>query len=356
MMTFQRWSWIFIFQSLLVRPGYAHVSQDFNDILARTVMENVFSRGLTKAQKSRNAFIAIAITAAVVLVAGALGLYLFIRRQRRSTVEPEAGAVDKPSWWMVEGKNEKMDWWRLSHRIPPVDGTEPEQVDGRSRFNRLKAALQRKAGKDQPLLPTHRGDIRSPTDSLNLPMQTDPNLQPRYPDALERGFRAPLYPVESSGPQIPPIPSLTRTVYDTDQPVKQTPSVPPRAIVTQGRTLSDRRAGAPRSPASKRKSWLHRHSFRHPFLPLKDSEAPLPQISAPTPADSASTHPKLGYSASIGKPRTTGPSPLGGRKSSLKPAGGRRPALPAPLQLQDGEQPRKVVFGLPCSPRPPRNL
>ncbi|KAF8974632.1 hypothetical protein BDZ97DRAFT_1774635 [Flammula alnicola] len=365
-MASQLWSWIFIIQFMLVRPGFAHVSHNY-EVLTRRAFGKVFARSLSKSETTRNTFVALAIAAGVVLLAGLLGLFLFIRRAKmqKKVSEPESGAVTgKPSWWMVEGKNEKMDWWRLSHRIEPavgagVEATKP--IEG-GRIARLKAAIQRQAGKgQQPLLPTHRSATPSPTDSLGLPMQTNPNIEPRYPDSLERGYRAPIYQVQSP-PQIP-------ALYIGDRPLKQSPTTPPRAIVTHGQraTLArcGARTGAPRSPAGRR--WLNRHSFRHPFLPLKDSDAPLPKISAPVPITHIDpTNPKLNYAPSLSKPRAAPTPPEGPRGSLIPPVPvkARKFPPPAPLNLQNSQQPlsaarvsaARVRVGLPASPRPPRNI
>jgi hypothetical protein len=348
------WSWIFIIQLFLVRPGFARVSGSY-EVLAQRALENVFIRGLSKAEKTRNTYMALAIAGGVVLIAGFVGLYLLYRRQRQKVPEPESGAIDKPHWFMVDGKNDKMDWWKLSNKVQEKAKLDAELPEG-SRIERLKAALNMRPGKkQQPLLPIHRDTKSSPTESIALPMQTDPEMQHRYPDVLERGYRAPIYPVQSP----PQVPALTRTMYDGDKAGH--PRSPPKALVTQGLTRSigrsvDRRL--PRSPAGRRKSWLTRgNQFRHPFLPLKDSDAPLPTISAPVPITVDPSNPKLNYSVSIGKPRAAPvPPPL--LVPPVPPKGGaRRP--PAPLQLAPGSadiaSARHVRFGLPTSPRPARN-
>jgi hypothetical protein len=361
-MAFQLWSWIFIFQTLLIRPGYALVSHDY-EVFAGRALERVFIRGLADAdeQRTRNTFTALAIAAGVVLLAGIVGLFLLYVRQKalKKVQEPEAGVTDaKPHWWMVEAKNEKMDWWRLSQRLSGPPGVEsPKSDSGRSRIERLKDALniQRKR-KNQPILPTHRPLAASPTDTLNLPIQTNPNIQSRYPDSLERGYRAPIYPVQSP----PQIPTVTMTMYDSGKPLKRSPSIPPRAIVTQGqRTTLSRslaRSGAPRSPAGRR--WLSRNSFRHPFLPLKDTDAALPKISAPVPTTIDPSNPKLNYAVSIKEPRAAPTPPGAPRKLAVPPvpskAGLRKPIIPAPLQLEEPFGGSKFRLGLPASPRPPR--
>ena len=261
-----------------------------------------------------------------------------------------------------------MDWWRLSHRIEPViPPVEPQserrpQSGGQSRIERLKAALQiqKKGGKSESILPTHRKTTSSPTGTIVLPLQTDPNIEPRYPDILERRYQVPIYPAQ-------PLPQITTTLYGTDsKPLERTPSIPPQAIVTQGQrttlSRSGARSGAPRSPAGhRRRDWLGRTSFRHPFLPLKVSDAPMaPKISDPVPIAIDTTNPKLGYALSLSRPRAA-PSPPGGPRSSFRPPVPpkliRKSPPPAPLELR-GEallSGRKVRFGLPSSPRPARN-
>jgi hypothetical protein len=358
-MAFQIWSWIFIIQILLVRPGYAYASH--YESLTRRALGNIFVRGLESESEitTKNTFIALAITASVVLVVGLLGLFIVIQRSRHQVKvpEPESGVVDvKPSWWMVEGKNEKMDWWRLSHRfepaaVPAVAAAQP--VDG-GRIARLKAAIQRQAGKDQhPIIPMHRNNSPSPTDSLGLPMQISPDIQPKYPDSLERQYRAPIYPVQSP-PQVP-------LIYVGERPVKGSPTSPPRAIVTSGQRATVARAGArsgaPRSPAGRRRDWVHRHSFRNPFLPLKDSDAPL-KISAPVPLPYIdTTNPKLTYGPSLLRPRPA-PTPAGESYRPPVPPKLRKLAPPAPLNLEN-RQPlsaARVRVGLPASPRPSRTV
>jgi hypothetical protein len=344
-MALQFWSWIFIIQTLLIRTGYAHVSHNY-EVLARRAVESVFVRGLTNEEKTKNTFAALAVAAGVVLLAIILGLVLlFVRKRRMSkVVEPESGAVpaEKPHWWMVEAKNEKMGLWRLSQRlagaVPAADS--PKSGSG-SRIERLKEALKIKKGNAQAILPTHRKLTPSPTGTIDLPFQTNPNIQPRYPDSLERGYRAPIYPVQSP----PQIPTVTFTSADGGNPLRRSPSVPPRAIVTQRTTLSRSlaRTGLPRSPGGRRR--LSRNSFRNPFLPLKDSDAPL-KISAPTPATIDPSNPKLNYAISIKEPRAA-PAPPGARL----PVPSRKATLPA---LELGEPFGGRRLGLPASPRPSR--
>jgi len=365
-MAVQLWSWIFIFQTLFIRLGYAHVHHNY-EVLAGRALERVFmfvyfnlfilriasntyyhSRGLTKAEKERNTFIGLAIAGSVVLVAIVVGLFVLYLRQRVKIQDSESGgtAIPKPHWWMVESKSEKL-WRRLSQPSSPEAG---------SRIERLREVLniQRKEKKG-PILPTHRPSVPSPTDSLDLPMQTDPNIRPDYPESLERSYNAPIYSVQSP----PRIPKVVTTMYDGGRHIKRiSPTVPPRAIVTQGQrttlSRSGARSGGPRSPAGRR--WLARNSFRNPFLPLKDSDAPL-TISAPTPANIDPKNPKLNYSGTMTNPRTaTTPAQARDLTNPAANAVPRKPVIPAPLQLQGrvGLPGSPRPSGLPASPRPPR--
>lgn len=344
-MAVQLWSWIFIFQTLFIRLGYAHVTHTY-EVLAGRALDRVFIRGLTKAEKERNTFIGLAIAASVVLLAIVIGLLVLYLRQREKVGDSEAGAsaIPKPHWWMVESKSEKI-WRRLSQPSSPEAG---------SRIERLREVLNipRKKG---PILPTHRPSVPSPTESLDLPLQTDPNIRPDYPESLERSYNAPLHPIQSP----PRIPKVVTTMYDGGKHLKRTsPVLPPRAIVTQGQRATISRAGArsgaPRSPAGRR--WLARNSFRNPFLPLKDSDAPL-VISTPTPATIDPKNPKLNYSGTMSKPRTA-PTPPQVRDLTAPAANviPRKAAIPAPLQLQGrvGLPGSPRPSGLPASPRPPR--
>jgi len=250
-----------------------------------------------------------------------------------------------------------MNWWRLSNRIEPVippvgPQRERRQSGGQSRIERLKAALQiqKKGGKSTPILPTHSKP--SPTETLNLPMQTHPDIEPRYPDILERGHQVPIYPAQSP-------PRITTTLYGSY--IQRIPNMPPQAVVTQGQrttlSRSGARSGAPRSPAGhRRRDGLNRNSFRHPFLPLQDSDAPLAsKISAPVPIPIDTTNPKLAHALSFSTPRAA-PSPPA-RSSSRPPVPQKltkKQPGPAPLDLRTEALPsgRKVRFGLPFSPRP----
>jgi len=352
-MALQIWSWIFIVLIMLVQPGYAYVGH--NGGLARRALENIFLRDLSESQiKTKNIYIALAITASVVLLVGLLGLFIAIQRSTRQVkvAEPESGMVaPRPSWWMVEGKDEKMDWWRLSHRLETASiQTAADPVEG-GRIARLKAALQRQATKKQgPIIPMHHSNSPSPTGSLGLPIQPIPEVPPQRHDDLERGYRAPIYSVESP-PQVP-------LIYVGSKPLKRSPASPPRAIVTVGHrgtiVRAGGRSGPPRSPAGRRRDWAQRHSFRNPFLPLKTPVSPL-KISAPITLPYVDpTNPKLTYGSGLLTPRAAPSPPAESFDGPPVLSKIRRVMPPAPLNL-DNRSPlsaARLRIGFPSPVRP----
>lgn len=342
------WSWIFILSTLLLQPGYAQRNGRLtNDIGAAPAPSSV-SR-IEEPKEHKNIVpIVVPVIIAFLLLIGLFGLFLFLylrnKRERETTAQIEDGLVEKPQWWMVDSKAEKkIDWWRLSHNFdaPPPPSDTP--VGGRSHLERLKSALSRKGAQRRqheviPSVIVHKA-VTSPTETIDLPLQSVPNPKPRYPSVLERGHHVPLYPVQSP-PRVSPPVSRSRQSSES----RRNLSSPPRAvIVPSGRSvvgLSDRKVGTPRSPANRKRDWLARHNFRHPFLPLKDSDTPFPEISAPLPANPGDlTHPKLSYSYSIGKPRAVPPRPDGPRHERYKkippPIVPPKPLLP---ELQLGEE------------------
>jgi len=343
------WSWIFIFQTLFIRFSYAHVTQSYEALTERAI-GGVFIRGLTKAEKERNTFIGLAIAGGVVLVAGLIGLLALYLKQREKLPELESGAVPstKPHWWMVD---EKKSWWRLSSGQRAIISPTTTSPTAGSRIERLREVLNipRRDHKGSTL-PTVRPSVVSPAETIDLPLQTDPNIRPDYPESLERGYRAPIYPIQSP----PRLPMVITTVYDGGKQ-QRSPTVPPRALVTQGQRATLSRSGArhngPRSPAGRR----YRNSVRNPFLPLKDSDTPM-KISAPTPIVIDSSNPKLGYSVTMSKPRTAPTPPQSQVRDLTKPTGGRKPA-PLPLSAARVGLPGSPrPAGLPGSPRPRRPI
>lgn len=321
------WSWIFAFQLLfLVQPGRAQLNGNFNRVLARRVMEGVFIRGLSDAEKTRHTFIGVAVACSVVLVAGVVGIFLWIRKSRQdeATSDPEAlqvPPVEKPNWWMVDGNDSKGDWWRLS--LQPASTvafpaqSKPQQP---GRTDRLKTALQLHKAKDAPVLPPVK-KVTSPADTITLPFQSIPvqaPLRPNYPKAMEKVYYSTPSPPRS----------------EEDKPRVPHPIViNPDLMRTRGPS-EHRRLAVPRSPAHRRRSKAMR-SQRNPFLPLN-----TPTISQPMAVSAAQlSHPKLSHP--LGKPRSALRVPLG--------PGPMRPPVPpklrpAPLDLEDIGSQKAVRF------------
>ncbi|KAF9534907.1 hypothetical protein CPB83DRAFT_221229 [Crepidotus variabilis] len=217
----------------------------------------------------------------------------------------------------------KKDWWPINLNLRPATPKEQEEHPDGSRTARLREALNKMAVKTgKPLLPVHN-------DKSNKS-----EASPKYPDVLERGYRAPIYPAQ------PQIPALTRTMYDGDKPQ---PRSPPKAVVTQGLARAfarhDRR-GMPRSPAGRRKSWLTRG---HPFIPLKDDAQVLP-----APKTAASDAPVIARKFTMSQPRAAPKPPTTPLLAPPSPPKQKR--VPPPLQLVEQFE-RRVRFGLPSSPR-----
>lgn len=320
-MAIATWSWIFTLQLLFfVQPGIAQLDGKFNRILARRVMEGVFVRGLSQEEKTRHTFIGVAVACSVVLVAGIVGLILWIRKGRQEEASDLEGlrvpAAEKPNWWMVDG-DKKGDWWRLSLQ-PPSTEAFPAQPAQPGRTDRLKAALQLHKAKDTPILPAVK-KVTSPADTITLPFQSVPApapLRPNYSKAMEKMYPT-LSPPRSDvdGPRVPP-------------PIV----INPNLMRTRG--PSERRLAVPRSPAHRRRSKAVR-AQRNPFLPLS-----TPIISQPMPVNAVQlAHPKLAHP--LGKPRSALRVPLG--------PGPVRPPVPpklrpAPLDLDDFGAQKTVRF------------
>jgi hypothetical protein len=318
------WSWIFIFS--LIRPGLALV---VTEVLAQRAAAVHTTHSLTKAEKSRNTFIALAVAFTVVIIAIIAGIVALILRSKNKVADAETAAVpaaqvEKPHWFMVDSKK---NWWPMNLGLRPATPREQEEHPDGLHSARLRAALNKMAGRSgKPILPTHN-------DKRDLPSIPEPS--PRYPDILERGYRAPIYPTTE-------VPALTRTMYEGDKPQ---PRSPPKAIVTQGLSRAfarhDRR-GMPRSPAGRRKSWLTRGA--HPFIPLKENAQVL---SAPKTA--AVDAPSLTHKFTMSKPRVA-PKPPTTAPLLAPPSPPKNKRVPPPLRLEEQFE-RRVRFGLPSSPR-----
>jgi len=323
--------------------------------------------------------IALGVTFAVLILAAvAIACWYFFVRQRKQPTDEEKGD-NKRNWWMVDKKDEKgglSEWWRKSYAVP--DRVEPPPSAGpRSSLQRLRSALARKAGSkkgDEESIPSPPATkkLTSPTMTIDLPMQTVPQAKPRYPSVLERGYRVPLYPtavqaqdntssrsLTSPAPQRPLLSVAERSIS-----TRRKVSVPPRALkISNGRPLvsfAERRLGVPRSPAHRRKgAGLVVGQFKHPFIPLKDSDTDFPTISAPFPsAETGETNPKLSYNApNTSYPRVNGPrvSRASSRRVPVPisiSSAPIRPLMPAtPLHLR--EETRILPPGQsPSVPRP----
>jgi len=322
------WSWIFTFS--LIRPGLALVTE----VLAQRVAAAHTTHGLTKAEKSRNTFIALAVAFTVVIIAIIAGVVALLIRRKNKAADAETAAVpttqvEKPRWFMVDSKK---DWWSINLNLHPATPQEREAHPDGMRTQRLKAALNKMSGRSgKPLLPMHNDKVAPlPTQSIPEPSQTTP----KYPDVLERGYRAPIYPV----------PAITKTVYEGDKPQ---PRSPPKALITQGLARAfarhDRR-GMPRSPAGRRKSWLTKGA--HPFIPLKDDAHVLP-----APKTAALDAPSLTHKFTMSKPRAAPRPPATAPLLQVAlPSPPKNKRVPPPLQLEQSFE-RRVRFGLPSSPR-----
>ncbi|KAF9057285.1 hypothetical protein BJ165DRAFT_1520682 [Panaeolus papilionaceus] len=349
-MASQYWSWFFTILFLFVQPAFGHKFS--NVIISRSLIEHmVYPREVPK----KTTFLAVAITASVILVSGLIGLYILYRRQRVRVGDAEGRpGGDKPHWWMVEGANKQLKWFKNADGGSAPTG----EPDGRGRIDRLKEALQR------------QGSLTKNSDSTNvakpnavispdLPLQTDPNLlhKPQYPDVLERGYQAPVYPIQS-----PP------QSYENAGSIPQLNLAPPPQGLTRSSSArqAERRTGAPRSPAGRRRSLLNRKDMvqqRNPFLPPDASFSSFSSLAVPGDpyADSPASAPAHGPDqfqlnqsyvplppqAGLAPPANEGPSP---RNVVRKP-------VPTPLQLDEPTTPgtpktgRKLKFGLPTNPR-----
>jgi len=340
------WSWIFILQ--LIRPCFANVDAYNGVHVALRAVEKVHDR--TKAEKTRDMVLAVSITGSILLLTGLVGLVAVIWRHktRAKEADPEAvepaDSAEKPNWFMADDKKNK--WWRISLTTAPPTPLEGSQQSEPGRIERLKVALNKKAARTgRPLLPMFKSPQPSPRDTMKLPFQAIPEEPLKFPDPLESGYRAPIYVADQQ--PAPHVPSLTRTMYDADgQPE---PRSPPKAIVTQGKSRTharnDKRA-YPRSPATRRKSWMRRSGQpRHPFVPLKEEDIPVAKTAAVEGS----------FMQSFSKPQArTVPEQQSDEESvyeeSPPPMVPSKKRVPAPLNLPRlGEY--KHGFGLPSSPR-----
>jgi len=350
-MAYQYWSWFFTILFLFVQPALGH--QFSNVIISRSLIEHmVYPREVAK---SKTTFLAIAITAAVVLVAGLVGLYILYRRQRVQVTDAEARPGDKNQWWMVDGANKQLKWFKNADGGSAPTG----EPDGRGRIGRLKEALQRQGTLTRQPDSNNAAKLNA-VISPDLPIQTDPNLlhKPQYPDVLERGYQAPIYPIQS-----PPRAYENNTVIP---PLNLAP--PPQGLTRSSSARTpERRTGAPRSPAGRRRSLLNRKEMgqqRNPFLPPDASFSSFSSLSVPNDpyADAPVSAPAHGPDqfqlnpSYVPLPPQAGLAPPAANEGSSPRPVVRKP-VPAPLQLDEPTTPatpktgRKMKFGLPTNPR-----
>jgi len=118
------WSWIFIFQLMFARPGFAAPIKHNYEVLVRRAVSRVFIRDEYSVSATKSAIVlAVSISATVLLFACLLSLVFVFRRSKQKTIaEPEGGALSQRSpWWVHESKNEKADWWWASPKLSPIN-------------------------------------------------------------------------------------------------------------------------------------------------------------------------------------------------------------------------------------------
>jgi hypothetical protein len=178
------WSWIFIFQLMLARPGFAAPIKHSYEVLVRRAVSRVFIRDEYSVSATKSAIVlAVSISASVLLSACLLGLvFIFRRSKQKEIVEPEGGALSqRPPWWAYESKNEKAGWW-ASPKLSPSNS---------------QASLER--AQDPRILPvsTDYAHLQIPALVLDgKPLKSTPT-RPRI--ALTRGQRSAGVPRSPAG-------------------------------------------------------------------------------------------------------------------------------------------------------------
>ncbi|RDB23194.1 hypothetical protein Hypma_009616 [Hypsizygus marmoreus] len=284
MMAF-RWSWIFILYSLLVRLGIATVPnnedtgdgiQDRSEAFDSNAYLVVTNSDATMSKANVGAIVA-AVIGGIALSFAVLG-WCFISRKRKVAPHVEEG---------VRSPRLRQEGW-----IPDLKSefSPDENERSKRRFDRIRAAFGRPANKPplENILPVFKVVLPpGSTDSVDRPPPAVPNHLPKYPSSLERGYskrpHPPPPPLEGY-PDLSRTPSMTESLLDAqpgDRASRRKVQVPPKVLLVPppGRPLpglaSSRSAGrAPRSP-SRHRSWLSKHSFKHPFIPLRNGDATL---------------------------------------------------------------------------------
>lgn len=169
----------------------------------------------------------------------------------------------------------------------------PDEKRISQRFERIRQAFLRRKKPEDSLLPVHR--VQSPPDTIERPLPALPRLVNRLPVPLDRGTRPPRRsppPPLNAGAESPEmletIPSsdsdsTTSNGSHTHKLVQSARvKVPPQAVLVPvpGRPLPGF-SGAktawlrpPKSP-SRRRSWLSKQPFKHPFVPLRTPDVTL---------------------------------------------------------------------------------
>jgi len=296
MMTF-RWSWIFTVLTLLVQLGNANFPS--NDDLVVNMLhrrEEMFvepsyiaSTSNTPMSTKNIGIIVACVVAGVAVSCAGIG-WAYLSRSRRLRVPSVEEGVSSPSSFDST--------WKAKNLRSQFSPDETKSYN----FDRIRAAFGRRK-KHEAILPIY--NVALPAGSVESIEPPPPVAQghiPRYPSILERGNSQRSVntdPSKKSSPSrraSPPpplqgLPELTRTPSSSStgsrvsgpraltKPPKRT-QVPLKAVLIPppGRPLPGlsgaKTAHTPKSP-SKRRSWLSRHTFRHPFIPFRSPDLSL---------------------------------------------------------------------------------
>jgi hypothetical protein len=296
MMTF-RWSWIFTVLTLLVQLGNANFPTNddpfVNKLHRREELFDTHSYVVSATPMStKNIGIIVAcVVAGVAISCAGLG-YAYLSRSRRLRVPHVEEGMESPSstdsTWKPKSNN-------LRSQFSP---------DESSGFDRIRAAFGRRK-KHEAILPVYNVPLPpGSVESIERPQPAAQGHVPRYPSILERGnsqrsFDSDTPPPKKSPPSkraSPPpplkgLPELARTPSSSStssrlsgpraqSKVSKRPQVPPKAVLVPppGRPLpglsGSKTAHTPKSP-SKRRSWLSKHTFKHPFIPFRSPDISL---------------------------------------------------------------------------------
>lgn len=281
-----------------------------------------------------------AVVGGVALSFGVAG-WCFVSRKRKHAPHVEEGArspglKERPAGWIPELKS----------------AFSPDEKSIRG-FDRIREALGRRGVKksDQSILPVYQVSLPpGSTESIGRPPPVAPSHVPRYPSMLERGYSKrphPPPPPLQGYSDLSRAPSLTdslRSAEGGDRASRRRVQIPPRVLLVPppGRPLpgfaGSRSAGLrpPKSPG-RRRSWLSRHPFKHPFIPFRNADNSLkfPPGSPLYPGQYQPSREHL--EARTRSPRIEATSPLA-RSMSTREVTRREPVRrqPVPLFEDDG--------------------